>query len=322
MLMRIVCFLVPAYISILLVTVLAGCSSPQKEQSTVKPPMSSPNTELSPPLNNSQISSESPKNNFQDALDVAAGATSISKSSVSKDDWNLVYSKWQEAINLMRTIPNNSDNYAIAQQKIAEYSKNLSYAKQQATKKVVIKEEKPVIPPVKREICREKEIIESLFKDVEKYPELINEPIPKYAPGAWGSTLPLLHTAIGFGCKVYVELLISMNADVNNVGSGGLKPIHLAWRKDIAALLIAKGANINATDDTGLTALHYKAKINTKEGKGLIYLKDILETSEFLIARGANINAKDNNTKTSLAYAKANNFPEMIRLLKSHGGQE
>ncbi|MEH2040617.1 MAG: ankyrin repeat domain-containing protein [Nostoc sp.] len=317
-------FLVPAYISILLVTLLAGCSSPQKVQLTVKSPISSPNAESSPPLNNSKISSESPKNTFQDAVDAAVSATTISQSSVSKDDWNLVYSKWQEAINLMRTIPDNSENYVMAQKKIAEYSKNLSYAKQQATKTEIITEEKVLIliPPVSRETCREKEIIESLFKDVEKDPQMINEPIPKYAPGAWGSPFPLLHTAVGFGCKVYVELLISMNADVNNVSSEGLRPLDFAYRKDIAALLIAKGANINATNDKGLTALHYKAQTNTKEGKAHIYLKDILETSEFLISKGANINAKDRNGKTPLAYAKSINFQEMIRLLKSYGGQE
>ncbi|MEH1928895.1 ankyrin repeat domain-containing protein [Nostoc sp.] len=150
----------------------------------------------------------------------------------------------------------------------------------------------------------------------------ISSESPKYAPDAWGSPFPLLHTAVGFGCKVYVKLLIPMNADVNNVGSQGLTPLHFAWRKDIAALLIAKGANINATDDKGLTALHYKAQINTKEDKARLYLKYILETSKFLISMGANINAKDNNAKTALAYAKLINFQEMIRLLKSYGGQE
>ncbi|MEH2088388.1 ankyrin repeat domain-containing protein [Nostoc sp.] len=113
-----------------------------------------------------------------------------------------------------------------------------------------------------------------------------------------------------------------MNADVNNVSSEGLRPLDFAYKKDIAALLIAKGANINATNDKGLTALHYKAQTNTKEGKAHIYLKDILETSEFLISKGANINAKDHNGKTPLAYAKSINFQEMIRLLKSYGGQE
>lgn len=50
-------FVVPAYTSILLVTLLAGCSSPEKVQLTVQSPISSPNAESSPPLNNSKISS-------------------------------------------------------------------------------------------------------------------------------------------------------------------------------------------------------------------------------------------------------------------------
>lgn len=314
-------FLVPTYISILLTTLLAGCSSPQKVQLTEKPPMSSPNSESSPFLNTSKISPLTSKNLFQDASDAATSATSISQSSVSRDDWNLVSSKWQEAIDLMKAIPANNENYAIAQQKIAEYSKSLSYAKQQATKEI-IREEKPLIPHVMKETCFDKEIIDSLFNDVERSPHLINEPIPKYAPSAWGSPFPLLHTAAGFGCQVYVELLISMNANVNNVGYEGVTPIHLAWRKDTTALLISKGANINATDNEGLTALHYKTKAEIKEEKWKNRINDFLETTELLIAKGANINAKDNNGKTALAYAKSNNFQEMIRLLEKHGGKE
>jgi hypothetical protein len=40
--------------------------------------------------------------------------------------------KSQEAITLMNAVPSNSPNYAVAQQKIVEYQRNLSYAKKNA----------------------------------------------------------------------------------------------------------------------------------------------------------------------------------------------
>lgn len=66
------------------------------------------------------------------ALDKAAAADSISQSAQSADDWSLVVGKWQEAIALMKTVPNNSRYKSIAQKKIAEYQRNSEYARQQA----------------------------------------------------------------------------------------------------------------------------------------------------------------------------------------------
>ena len=69
--------------------------------------------------------------NMQDAFDTAMGAAVIAQSAQSKDDWTLVASRWQSAINLLKAVPASSPNYAIAQKKIAEYQRNLSYAQQQ-----------------------------------------------------------------------------------------------------------------------------------------------------------------------------------------------
>jgi len=70
-------------------------------------------------------------NNYQDALDSAMSAATVTQSAVSKDDWELVSSKWENAIFLLKELPNSSPNYVEAQVKIQEYGRNLNYARKQ-----------------------------------------------------------------------------------------------------------------------------------------------------------------------------------------------
>lgn len=76
-------------------------------------------------------SASTTSNNFQDSLDSAMSAATLTQSAVSKDDWELVSSKWQNAISLLKQLPNSSPNYVEAQVKIQEYERNLNYARQQ-----------------------------------------------------------------------------------------------------------------------------------------------------------------------------------------------
>ncbi|AFZ29039.1 hypothetical protein Glo7428_0438 [Gloeocapsa sp. PCC 7428] len=68
---------------------------------------------------------------FELALDKATAAYTISQSARSADDWRLVVSKWQEALALMKAVPTDSQQRAIAQKKITEYQQNIEYAQQQ-----------------------------------------------------------------------------------------------------------------------------------------------------------------------------------------------
>lgn len=74
---------------------------------------------------------------FDMALDKAYGASTISQSAQSAEDWRLIAMQWSEAISLMKTVPAHSPNKAIAQQKIRQYQQNLKYAQQQAIRPVV-----------------------------------------------------------------------------------------------------------------------------------------------------------------------------------------
>ena len=57
--------------------------------------------------------------------------------------------------------------------------------------------------------------------------------------------------------KEIAELLIAEGADVNAKNVDGWTPLHsaAAGRKEIAELLIANGADVNAKDDKGRTPL-------------------------------------------------------------------
>ncbi|MDZ7964728.1 MAG: hypothetical protein RM368_07085 [Nostoc sp. DedSLP03] len=85
----------------------------------------------------SPVSSESPTvlletDTFREAVNQAINAANLTQSAKSPDEWKTVVSHWQGAIALMKNVPSSSPNYAIAQQKIIEYQKNLNYADKNA----------------------------------------------------------------------------------------------------------------------------------------------------------------------------------------------
>ncbi|GAB4228256.1 MAG: hypothetical protein Kow00121_57110 [Elainellaceae cyanobacterium] len=69
---------------------------------------------------------------FQQAIDRASSAFTLSRSAQSKDDWRLVANRWQQAIDLMASVPSSSSHYTQSQTKVSEYRRNLTYAQQQA----------------------------------------------------------------------------------------------------------------------------------------------------------------------------------------------
>lgn len=73
---------------------------------------------------------------FEQGLDKAVGAFSISQSAQSADDWGLVVSQLQDAVALMNKVPVDSPYFTSAQTKIAEYKRQLKLATQQATRVV------------------------------------------------------------------------------------------------------------------------------------------------------------------------------------------
>ena len=80
-------------------------------------------------------------------------------------------------------------------------------------------------------------------------------------------------------------------------------------QKEVAVLLIAKGADANAKAKEGWTPLHYATGGNDKE------------IVELLIAKGADLNAKDVDGETPLNWAEEGKHKEITDLLRKHGGK-
>ncbi|MBR1601239.1 MAG: ankyrin repeat domain-containing protein, partial [Alphaproteobacteria bacterium] len=78
--------------------------------------------------------------------------------------------------------------------------------------------------------------------------------------------------------------------------------------KDVEAE-IAKGADVNAKDDKGITALMYDAAYTQNP-----------ETIKILVQRGADINSRNNESWTTLMIAAANNTnPQILKTIVDSG---
>ena len=116
----------------------------------------------------------------------------------------------------------------------------------------------------------------------------------------------LCTVAASKGHKDVAELLLANKAEVNAKDNDGATPLHWAahnGHKDVAELLLANKAEVNAKDNDGETPLHWAA------AKGH---KDVVE---LLLANGADANVKAKNGATPRSYATEKGYKEVVELL-------
>ena len=117
---------------------------------------------------------------------------------------------------------------------------------------------------------------------------------------------PLMLAATGNARKA-VEALIARGADVNAKNDTGRTPLYYAASHDVAKLLIERGADVNAKTNNGWAPLHTAA------------WRDDHDVAKVLIERGADVNAKNNDTDTPLFTAARYNAHDVAKLLIDRG---
>ena len=122
-----------------------------------------------------------------------------------------------------------------------------------------------------------------------------------------------IHDAVGAGNIEAIKQHLAAGTDVDSKSKYGDTPLRIAainGQKEIATLLITKGADVNAKDFTfGRTLLHIAAREGHKE------------IVELLIAKGADVNAMDKDGNTPLDLAIHLKRTDTAALLRKHGGK-
>jgi len=129
-------------------------------------------------------------------------------------------------------------------------------------------------------------------------------------PNARYAELPL-ETAIARNDLDLLDVLLRFRADVNGTSNKASKPmLTLAWGKRaiVERLLSEKALDVNAATGSGTTALHLAAR----DGD--------LDMVRRLLDRGATVNSRS-NSGTPLDFAVSSGHDDVVRLLKSRGGE-
>ncbi|MDR1139074.1 MAG: ankyrin repeat domain-containing protein [Rickettsiales bacterium] len=124
--------------------------------------------------------------------------------------------------------------------------------------------------------------------------------------------LTFLHVAAREGHKGVVALLLDKGAKVNAETEKGHTPLHIAagnGHKDVVKLLLDKGAKISAKAEIGLTSLHIAAEGGHKDVVAL------------LLDKGAEVNAEANTGHTPLHIAAENDRKDVVALLLDKGAK-
>jgi len=130
-----------------------------------------------------------------------------------------------------------------------------------------------------------------------------------------------LHIAARFGREDLAPVLIAAGADVNARDRRNDRPLHLAAEYGNAAIvrvLLERGADVNAPGAMNRTPLHAAADglAGTQDADGR------LQVARLLIAGGANVNAKTRDAGfTPEWYAEGNKSYAIAELLRASGSR-
>lgn len=122
-----------------------------------------------------------------------------------------------------------------------------------------------------------------------------------------------LHLAASKGQKEIADILIEKGASTRTKDDGGATLLHnaaIGGLPELARLSIEDGALLNARDIRGRTPLHYAVKQGSP---------DIVE---LLVEKGADLDTKGKDDRSALHIAEDWGYEEIIRFLKSKGASD
>lgn len=120
---------------------------------------------------------------------------------------------------------------------------------------------------------------------------------------------PLLLASM-WGQTEIVLFLVQKGADVNLASHVAITPLMVANNAEIARALLKAGAKVNAKDETGETALHWKCGDAGDD-----------EIVTALIEAGADVNVVPNDGRTALQRARTAKRQETVKLLLKAGAK-
>ena len=123
-----------------------------------------------------------------------------------------------------------------------------------------------------------------------------------------------LRVAAGKGDIKEIQKILQQKIDINGKNkkeeNTALMMASYNGKKDVVAILVKNGANLNLQDIYGDTALFYATTKNEKE------------IVQILLEHGANPNIKTKKSYSPLGYAKSNGNHEIIEILEKAGAKE
>ena len=153
----------------------------------------------------------------------------------------------------------------------------------------------------------------AIVGDLPRLAALLDEPDAGPIDERSGDGFTALHLAAFFGRLRAVQELLDRHADPNAWAAGGLRvqPLHsaiAAGHEAVARLLIARGADVNAAQEGGITPLHEAA------ANGLD------ELAEELVRRGANPAALTDDILAPADLAERAGHPELAARIRVQRG--